>query len=200
MTPAPGDTSAEAATRPRVEGDREQEIRDATLDVLIDVGYDRLTMDAVASAARASKATLYRRWSTREALVVDALTSMKGTPVLPDTGSLRSDLLASACGMGGLTDERQISLLASIVTAIGRDRDFADAFRDQFVAPKAAVGRAIFDRARERGEIRDDVDLDLMAAALPGILLHRQFLLGDPIDLTSIERVIDQIILPAVRP
>jgi maltoporin len=54
---------AETATRPRVEGDREQEIYDATLEVLEEVGYDRLTMDAVATRAKAGKATLYRRWT-----------------------------------------------------------------------------------------------------------------------------------------
>jgi AcrR family transcriptional regulator len=79
-------------TRPRVEGDREQEIFDATLQVLEEVGYDRLTMDAVASAARASKATLYRRWNGKVALVIDALISQKGQPAVPDTGTLRGDL------------------------------------------------------------------------------------------------------------
>ena len=54
-----------ASTRPRVEGDREDEILDATLTLLFEVGYDRLTIDAVARRARASKATLYRRWDTK---------------------------------------------------------------------------------------------------------------------------------------
>ena len=67
-------------TRPRVEGDREQEILDATLDVLAEVGYDRLTMDAVATAARASKATLYRRWNSKVSLIIEALLSQKGPP------------------------------------------------------------------------------------------------------------------------
>ena len=81
MTPlspiAPTATHASEGTRPRVEGDREQEIFDATLQVLEEVGSDRLTMDAVASAARASKATLYRRWNGKVALVIDALISLR---------------------------------------------------------------------------------------------------------------------------
>ena len=68
------------AVRPRIEGDREREILEATLDVLADVGYDRLTMDAVATRARASKATLYRRWNTKVGLVIDALLVEKQTP------------------------------------------------------------------------------------------------------------------------
>jgi AcrR family transcriptional regulator len=194
MTP----TEAAAATRPRVEGDREQEILAATLDVLADVGYDRLTMDAVATHARASKATLYRRWNGKVALIIDALLSQKGAPDVPDTGTLRGDLLEAFCGMGGMTDQRQMSVLAAVITAIARDVDFAAAFRERFIGPKAAAGVLIFQRAIDRGEIRDDVDLDIITAALPGIVLHRQFLLGEPPTQDLITRVIDQIILPAV--
>ena len=69
----PADPHRHPGGRPRVEGDRELEILDATLEVLADVGYDRLTMDAVAARAKASKATLYRRWNDKASLVVDAL-------------------------------------------------------------------------------------------------------------------------------
>lgn len=185
------------AARPRVEGDREQEILDATLDVLAELGYDRLTMDAVATRARASKATLYRRWNDKASLVIDALLSHKDTGETPDTGALRSDLIASFCGMGGLTDSRQLALFASLLTAISRDRDFAEAFRRDFIAPKTALARQIFERARERGEIRADLDLDLLAHAVPGIVLHRLFILGDAPDTDIVTTVIDQIVLPA---
>ena len=188
----------EAPARPRVEGDREQEILDAAIAVLVDVGYDRLTMDAVATRAKASKATLYRKWAGKADLVIDALMSEKSPVEVPeDTGSLRGDLLAMFCGHGGLTDRHQTALLGSVVTAIGRDPEFATAFREKFIAPKVAVGRAVYERARQRGELRDDIDLDILTAALPGIVLHRGFLLGDPPTQDLIARVVDQVILPA---
>jgi AcrR family transcriptional regulator len=198
MTPAVGASTSETGTRPRVEGDREQQILDATLDVLADVGYDRLTMDAVAAHARASKATLYRRWNSKSALVIDALISQKEAPSLPDTGTLRDDLLAAYCGMGGLTDTRQIAILASVLTAIGRDAEFAEAFRRDFIGPKVAITNEIFLRAKARGEIAEGVDIDLVAPALPGIVLHRQFMLGAAPDIDYITQVLDQVILPAV--
>ena len=80
-------TPQEAAVRPRVEGDREQEILNATLEVLADVGYDRLTMDAVAARAHASKATLYRRWNSKVGLVIDALLAEKSAPRSPTRGA-----------------------------------------------------------------------------------------------------------------
>jgi AcrR family transcriptional regulator len=196
MTPA----EAAATIRPRVEGDREQEILDAALEVLADVGYDRLTMDAVAQRAKASKATLYRRWNSKATLVVDALARMKAPPVLPDSGDLRTDLLTAFCGMGGLTDHDTTSTLGAVITAVSTDPEFAREFHQQVVGPKAAVSRTIYERARARGDVRDDIDLDIIAPALAGIVLHRVFILGERPDARLIERVIDQIILPAVRP
>jgi len=198
MTPA--EAAAAAAARPRVEGDREQEILDAALEVLTDVGYDRLTMDAVAHRAKASKATLYRRWNSKAKLVVESLAKMKTVPVIPDTGDLRSDLMAAFCGMGGLTDHDTTATLGAVITAVSTDPEFAHEFREQVVGPKARVSRVVFERARERGELRPDLDLEIVVPALAGIVLHRVFILGEQPDAELIERTIDQIILPAVRP
>jgi len=187
-------------TRPRVEGDRELQILEAALDVLADVGYDRLTMDAVATRAKASKATLYRRWITKAALIIDALTSQKDPEAMPDTGNLRDDLIAMTCGFQGFTDTRTIGVLAAVITAVNRDADFADSFRREFIGPKLRMSRGIYERARDRGEIREDLDLDLLAPALAGIVLHRTFLLGQTPSPDEITKLIDQIIIPACTP
>ena len=77
---------------------------------------------------------------------------------------------------------------------------FAEAFRRDFIGPRAAINQAIFDRASARGEIRPDIDLDILVPALPGIILHRMFLLGEPPTQEVITAVIDQVILPAATP
>src|SRR4051794_29114858 len=163
-------------SRPRIEGDREVEILDAALEVLADVGYDRLTMDAVAQRARASKATLYRRWNGKVSLVIDALHHhhQHEAPAIPvDTGSLRGDLIESYCGSGGITDKPELDAFGAVLTAIVRDPEFAAAFRRDVIAPKLAASRAVFERAIERGEIGADIDIDLLAPALAGIVMHR---------------------------
>jgi len=195
-------TPAEAAThlRPRVEGDREREILDAALEVLAEVGYDRLTMDAVAQRAKASKATLYRRWNSKATLVVDALATQKASPQVPDSGDLRTDLLTAFCGMGGLTDHDTTSTFGAVMTALTTDPEFAKEFRTRVLVPKSQLSRTLFQRAVDRGEVRPDLDLDLVAPALAAIVLHRLFVLGEEPGPALIEHVIDQIILPAVRP
>jgi AcrR family transcriptional regulator len=188
------------ATRPRVEGDREVEILDAALEVLAEVGYDRLTMDAVALKAKASKATLYRRWNGKVSLVIDALHHhhQHELPVEPvDTGTLRGDLIESYCGTGGLTDKPEVAAFGAILTAVMRDPEFAAAFRRDVVEPKLAASRAMFERAQERGEIGPGVDIELLAPALAGIVMHRLILVGEVPTKDIVTRVIDQIILPA---
>ena len=187
--------------RPRVEGGREEEILDATVAVVAELGYDRLTMDAVATAAKASKATLYRRWSTKADLVVDAISRAKGCP-LPedvDTGSLRGDLVSMSCGDGGFTDEMPMSVIAGLVTALHRDPDLQKAFQERFLAPRMQVTRKVYERAVGRGEIGPGVDVELLSVTLPALIVHHAYILGVAPTDDLILRVIDNVILPAAR-
>jgi AcrR family transcriptional regulator len=188
--------------RPRIEGEREAEILDATLVLLREAGYDRLTMDAVAAAAHASKASLYRRWGGKAQLVAEAVNRADtafGAPA-PDTGTLRGDLLAAACAAGGLLDQVPAQLMAALVTAMQHDPDLAAACQQSFLQPRLRASRALFERGRERGEVRADVDLDLVLDVLPGIVLHRVLLRGERPTQQLITRVVDDVVLPAVRP
>src|SRR6195952_51834 len=186
--------------RPRVAGDREDEILDATLKLLVEVGYDRLTMDAVARQARASKATLYRRWDTKQSLVVDAVVRAKQAPLVEDhdTGTLRGDLLSTFCGPRSISEGAATHALGAVITALMTDPDFAPIFREKFIGPKIAITSAIYARAVERGEIDDDLDLEIIGPALAGILLHRAFVMGLEPDDDIVTRVVDHVILPAV--
>ena len=188
-------------TRPRIEGEREEEIFFATLGLLNKVGYDRLTMDAVATAARASKATLYRRWTSKAELVVDAVSraACMPSPDDVDTGSLRGDLVAMSCGEGGLTDTVPLSVMSSLVTALHREPDLMDAFHSRFLAPRIAQTHQMFARAAERGELGEGADTELLSQVLPAMVIHRTFIFGVRPEREYVERVVDEIVLPACR-
>lgn len=190
-----------ARSRPRVQGDREAEILDAAVRVIADVGYDRLTMDHVAAEARASKATLYRRWQGKADLVVDAVSRAKGLPdaEFRDTGSLRGDLLSMACGPCGQANELPMSVLGGLMTALHNDPDLSAAWRRRFLEPRLAATRAIFDRAVGRGEVDPDVDLDLILTILPSMCAFRSTVEGGVVDADFVARVLDHIILPTAR-
>ncbi|HEX8496213.1 MAG TPA: TetR/AcrR family transcriptional regulator [Actinomycetales bacterium] len=188
--------------RPRITGERGDEVLDVTLRLLAEVGYDRLTMDAVAAEARAGKASLYRRWRSKSDLVVDAIDRADrcaGGAADIDTGSLRGDLLASACGDSGLTDVRMVALMTGLMTAVQHDEDLRLALQTRFVAPRAEASRRLLERGQRRGEVRPDADLDLLTDVLPSMVVLQVLIHGRPLDTTLITRVVDEVVLPAVR-
>lgn len=187
--------------RPRVAGDRESDILDATVEVLAEVGYDRLTMDSVAAAAHASKATLYRRWSSKGELVVDAVARAKRLPdnETPDTGSLREDLLSRSCGSHGWTGSLPMAVLAGLITALQTDEDLAKAWRRTVLVPAQDATRELFERAQQRGDIPPNANLELLVALLPAMCTYRCFVAGRLVDEDFVRAVIDDVVLPAAR-
>lgn len=155
----------------------------ATLAEVRGVGYDAMAMDAVASRAGVSKATLYRRWKSKEALVVDAIGRVMRAVAVPDTGALESDLrrlLQSAAAMYG--DPATGPLLSGLVAAMQRSAPIAAAVRSGFVATWRDAVRVTVRRAIDRGELPARVDLELANDLLSGALLHRFLIAGRPID------------------
>jgi|1186.fasta_scaffold19217_3 AcrR family transcriptional regulator len=188
--------------RPRIEGERESEIFTAVVALLVESGYDKLTFDAVATAVRASKATLYRRWPTKADLVLDAVAAQLAAPEEAgeddDTGSLRSDLIAQACGRGGLCDDSP-AVLGALVPAMHRDADLSAAFRRRFVQPKLDRALAAFGRAQERGEVGPHADLHLLANTLAAICVHDMFVFDIHATPERVAHVLDSVVLPAAR-
>ena len=95
-----------------------------------------------------------------------------------------------------MTERDSTLLLAAVITALHTDPQFAAEFRDRFLRPKIEINQRIYERAKARGEISPDADLEVLGPALPGILLHRSFIIGEAITQETVERVIDAIILP----
>lgn len=190
---------ASASTRPRVEGSREQEIFRSTLQLLVETGYDKLTLDAVAARAKASKATLYRRWASKTDLVLDAVSCLQvAAPELPDTGTLRGDLVALAECKGLLEPERA-DVLCGLATAMYRDPELRQQLARRFVDPRENHLRILLQRARDRGQVRPDADLDLLGTVIPALVLFRlHFQSPGELPPDFVLSVIDQVLLPAV--
>ena len=201
MTPARTAPATDEAgrSRPRVEGEREREILASTLECLVELGYDRLTFDAVAASAKASKATLYRRWPSKVDLVIEALQLMMGVEAdrYPDTGSLRGDLIAQACAKGGLSDDKPLRIFASLLNASQRDPEFHDALMTRLIQPKMAAARTVFDAAQRRGEIGPDADIDLLVTLLPALSMHEAMLTGAHPSADRLVTLVDDVVLPA---
>ncbi|MBR7828791.1 TetR/AcrR family transcriptional regulator [Actinospica sp. MGRD01-02] len=175
---------------------RHDELCRAALELLSELGYDRLTMDAVAARAGAGKATLYRRWTGKASMVADALSRMKAIPDEVDTGSLRGDLVAMTCGFGAGDDPFQTGVTAGLVSALVHDAELRDAFAEHFLAPRKRMQLTAFERAVRRGEIPPQQDFDLLAGVLPAMVFHRMMTTGQAPDADFALTVIDRVLLP----
>ncbi|MDN3354323.1 TetR/AcrR family transcriptional regulator [Actinomadura sp. DC4] len=177
---------------------REEAILLATLELLAEVGYDRMTMDAVAARARASKATIYRRWPGKAELVVTAVKRHAGSPAAApaDTGDLRQDLVAVLEVMrAGLTGQ-DAALILGLMIAMRRDPGLARTVRGQVVDDKGEVFGAVIARAVERGDLPGTVDHALFAEIGSAMLFSRLFVTGDPLDDAFIGHLVDAVLLP----
>ncbi|MET0766630.1 MAG: TetR/AcrR family transcriptional regulator, partial [Aeromicrobium sp.] len=112
----------------RLTAERLQELYRGTLQLVAEHGYDKLTMDQIAEATKSSKATLYRQWGSKSALVVEAMRCVgDGDEQLPDTGTLRGDLMSLIDRAEG--QEKDSQLLAAIMHAIRQDAELGEAVR-----------------------------------------------------------------------
>ena len=194
MTP----TTVAEALRRQVRGEaRLEEILEAALAELGAVGYDRMTMDAVARRAGASKATLYRHWPGKPELVVDALRHIHGgLDEAPDTGTLREDLLALLAHLYVRVPDDQLATVRGLVSACGHDEGLAQVFRERMVQRKRAVTTQLLERAQRRGEVSAQADVAVLVDVVPAMLLYRHLFTADVVDRAYAERLVDQVWLP----
>jgi AcrR family transcriptional regulator len=161
--------------RPRSETSRKAILR-AAGELLLGSGVGAISMDAVAERAGASKATIYRWWPSKELLALDALFSEweSDGPGEHDTGTLAGDLLALIRPWARqLTAKPYARVIAALVTKAQNDPEFAQEYRARFVEPRRALGRVVFARAIERGEIAADTDVEAALDLLYGPFYHR---------------------------
>lgn len=177
---------------------RECELLAVTLELLQEHGYDRLSLEAVATTARASKATLYRRWPTKAELVLAAF--VEGTrqaAVDPDTGTLRDDLLQL-----GEQIRAHVSTHASTIRAVlverSRSAKLDAMLQEQFLDQRRAFMAHVLARAVERGEIQASAITEDLWDVLPGYLIYRSVLTGNAPSCETIRELVDNVLIPSL--
>ncbi len=182
--------------RPRDES-RDGAIRRATLQLLAEVGYDGVTMDRVATRAKAGKATIYRRWPSKVALVMDAITTMAEQSVpVPDTGSFRTDMLAFLSSYRDAIGDDRGRIMAELVSEMPRNSELRDALRNGLLAQRKAAADVIVHRGIARGEIGAGADHAMLIELGPALVLQRILLSGEVVDAAFMERIVDDLIIP----
>jgi AcrR family transcriptional regulator len=177
---------------------REAELLAVTLRLLQEHGYDRLTVDEVASAARASKATVYRRWPSKAELVLAAfIEGVHQVAVPPETGTLRGDLLR--LGEVCCQETRQLaSTIRAVMVEVSRNPALNEVMQSQFIDQRKALIRHVLQQAVERGEIAKEAITDELWDLMPGYLIFRSILPGRPPTRRTVQVLVDEVVMPSL--
>lgn len=206
--PATPDAAGQAQQRPRGKVGRKRDpardgvILDSALTVLAEHGYDGMTIDLVAAHAGMARATVYRRWPSKAELVLDAVSRLSHTDAgldnLPDTGSLRGDMVAMIRPFDDRQQQIHIQAVVGLLTLTKADERLAAAATRSGIGAWIEVNRILIQRAVDRGEYPEPADLGTLAELIPMLCVSRaaQRL---PIDREFSLALLDGVLLPALR-
>ncbi|HWW14404.1 MAG TPA: TetR/AcrR family transcriptional regulator [Candidatus Saccharimonadales bacterium] len=185
--------------RPRSEQARVAILRSA-LKLLGENGFSDLTIEAVAAHAGVGKATVYRWWPNKAALIADAFASSTTRKLhFPDTGSVRTDMSQQMRQVIKVFRSRRGRILAAILAAGQSDRGVITAFRERFMRPRRQEAYATLRRGIARGELRKSVDMDLLLDSLYGPIYMRFLIRHDKLTPDFVDHLCEMV-LGGARP
>ena len=186
--------------RSRITPEREAELYEAVLDLLREVGYDSLTMDAIATRTRSSKATLYRQWGGKAELVARAIRHHKPVDIAKvNSGSLWGDFQALTARQNDCQMEQDSALMRVLGTAAHTNPELLAALREWLIEPELAEMRQVVQRAVDRGEVRaDNPAIDFVLHMIIGAFVTRTLIDDQPPTQAFLARYIDAVVIPAL--
>jgi AcrR family transcriptional regulator len=174
---------------------------DASLEVLDQMGIRAVTVEEIARRAGVSKATIYRWWPNKAAVIMDAFLAAT-SPRMPfrDTGSTRQDLVRQMRSVIRLFNTPSVGRpFIGLITESAHDPELAHALRQRFISARRAAAHELLTKGVQRGELREDLDIDVTIDALYGALYYRLLVSGEPLTARYAKILVDQF-YPALVP
>jgi len=197
-----GNQGSDAAVRSRTStrAQTEQAILEATRELLAEGGVHHLTVEGVAARSGVAKTTIYRRWRSKDELALAVLLKMVEQIVeVPDLGDVRAELIGFVDGAVEILGKTLMGrVMQGLVSDLATDPELGRAFRERIVALRVSEIHRVIDRAVKRGELRADLDVELVHELLFGPVYYRLLLSGGELDAGLAERIVDTV-LPAIR-
>ena len=186
---APSGPAAPRRGRPR-DAQAEQAILQATIALLAEVGFNQLTIEAVAARAAVGRPTIYRRWPSKAELVLDAVERLATPFPTADTGDPHTDLRQIIPELlVGLTR----SPVARATMALAGDAEMITRLGERYLRPRREATADILYRAIAAGELRADIDVELAIDMMVGPLVYRWLVTAQPVDADIARRVVDMV-------
>lgn len=184
------------------DAERDDAILRATIEIMVEVGFESMTVDMIAARARAGKGAVYRRWSSKVEMVLDAVALIKRDMVdlkqLPDTGTLRGDMLALFAARATERDEQFTRTIAALAAVLAQQPGIADTGHAALIEPWVEANRVLIGRAVARGEASAAADVEALSQVIPSMGGYRSLIQRQPFDLPFLTGVLDNVLLPAL--
>ena len=185
----------------------EEAIVEAAWAELVESGYAGFTVESVAMRAKTGKASIYRRWPTKQLLVLEAMILRLPTPaecgivdVMPDDVSTIDALHVVARTIGGIMASPAGSAMRAIKCEAATDPELARVIDERFQAPRRQAMLGLLQRGVERGEVRPEAVSTIVVDVLPAVLMHRLIFTGDPVTPGAVAQIVDEILIPLISP
>lgn len=170
-------------------------ILSAARELVADLGYGAVTIEAIAQRAGVGRPTVYRRWSGKTELIFDALFEATETVDFPDTGCLATDLTSIGHVVGAdLSSPTAAQALVAVMAEMRDNGEAADRIRNHTIKPRSAEVASIISRSQQEDRARPDVDAVLVVHALTGILYYHAAVLGEPVTDQLIADVVSLLV------
>lgn len=170
-------------------------ILSASYELLLESGFGAVTVEKIAERAQVSKATIYKWWPNKAAVVMDGFLSAAAARLpVPDTGSVFQDILQHATNMALFMISREGSIFLEIIGEGQVDSALAETFRIRYIQPRRLEVRNIMNRGLQRGELEKSLDISLCTDLIYGPIFYRLLVTGDPIDKKYVEQLVTQVL------
>ncbi|MBT2291698.1 TetR/AcrR family transcriptional regulator [Paenibacillus albidus] len=169
----------------------EKSILAAAYDLLFELGFGAVTVEKIAERARVSKATIYKWWPNKAAVVIDAFLSATTARVpVPDTGSVYQDILGHATDLTRFLTSREGQIIKEIIGEGQLDAGLAEAYRTRYFQPRRLEARQLLEQGVRRGELKEGLDIGLSIDLIYGPIFYRLLLTGEPLDDVYVEHLV----------
>lgn len=150
-----------------------QAILKATLELLAEVGYERMSIEAIAQSAKVGKSTIYRRYKGKEELVADAIESIRKEVVIPDTGNFWADIDALIANAARITfNPLGRQAVATIISSASSNSEFARIYTEKYLQPRREAFAVVIQKAKIRNEVALDLDANFVFDVMSGMMLY----------------------------
>jgi len=169
----------------------QKSILSASYELLLENGFGSVTVEKIAERAGVSKATIYKWWTNKAAVVMDGFLSAAAARLpVPDTGSVFNDILIHATSLARFLTSREGKIIKELIGEGQFDSGLAEAYRTRYFHPRRLEAKHLMERGVQRGELRENLDLDLSIDLIYGPIFYRLLVIGENLDDVYVENLV----------